>query len=86
MIRRLPIYRGYTVDARLREFRRMPADGLPEFVSYDSKQGRRLVLQMIAEGLADWATGAHRDDGRDGPVDLHLRQHRQGRRLCPLST
>lgn len=46
-IRVLPVFQGWTVDVRLREFRRVAraADGTPgmvEFARFDSDQGREL--------------------------------------------
>ena len=42
-MRRLPTFMGYTVDARLREFRR--AEGEPlEFISFDSEQSQWLLM------------------------------------------
>lgn len=48
MARTLPTFNGYTVDERLREFRKVPLDGLPEFIPFDSPEGRRLVIAFIA--------------------------------------
>lgn len=53
MIRRLPTFDGYTIDARLREFRKASAEGLPEFIPFDSEQGSRLVVRLIMAGRAD---------------------------------
>ncbi len=49
----LPVFRGYTVDERLREFRKVPLDALPEFVSFDSELGRELRHAMIVEAIEE---------------------------------
>jgi hypothetical protein len=42
--RQLPTFRGYTVDERLREFRKVTYGNLNiEFVSFDSELGRQLL-------------------------------------------
>ena len=46
MIRRLPVFKGYTVDVRLQEFRKVPLNSLPEFVSLLSDKGARLFYEF----------------------------------------
>ncbi len=46
MIRRLPVFKGYTVDMRLQEFRKIPLDRLPEFVPFLSDKGARLFYEF----------------------------------------
>lgn len=46
MIRRLPIFRGYTVDLRLQEFRKIEADKLPQFIPLLSDRGARLFYEF----------------------------------------
>ncbi len=53
MIRRLPVFDGYTVDERLRQFRKVPLDGMPEFIDFDSPQGRRMLIAVIATKLIE---------------------------------
>lgn len=48
MARRLPTFRGYTVDLRLREFRKLAYGQQPEFIPFASEQGSKL--------LDDWST------------------------------
>lgn len=51
----LPRFRGYTVDFRLREFRRVGHD-LPygiEFIPFDSPKGKRLLNAMRKKGGDD---------------------------------
>jgi len=48
----LPVFKGYSVDRRLKEFRRVRYhDEGPdiEFVSFDSPQGQHLLSEMEAE-------------------------------------
>lgn len=45
--RRLPVFKDYTVDVRLREFRKADYQrGLLEFVRFDSPKGRKLLERM----------------------------------------
>lgn len=46
MIRILPIYKGYTVDMRLQEFRKIEMDKLPEFVPFTCDLGARLFYEF----------------------------------------
>jgi hypothetical protein len=46
LVRRLPVFRGYTVDRRLREFRRIEFGEVPEFVPFDSEKGRKVMAEM----------------------------------------
>ena len=46
MIRVLPTFKGYTVDLRLQEFRKVPLNKLPEFVSFLSDKGARLFYEF----------------------------------------
>ena len=48
MVKYLPIFREYTVDERLREFRKVERgiNQRIEFVPFDSDQGRRLLKEM----------------------------------------
>lgn len=58
MVRRLPVFRGYAVDERLRQFRTVPRDGLPEFIDFDSPEGRTLLIAFImtkTDGHDIWA-------------------------------
>jgi len=45
----LPTFRGYTVDFRLREFRKAIPDECLEFVAFDSTKGKKLLKQMRKE-------------------------------------
>ncbi len=47
-MRELPTWRGYTVDRRLRQLRKVPLDAWPEFIDFDSEEGRRLLDEMLA--------------------------------------
>jgi len=46
MLHRLPEFKGYTVDRRLKEFRRLVFGETPEFVPFDSDKGRELMTEM----------------------------------------
>jgi hypothetical protein len=50
-MRVLPVFRGYTVDVRLCEFRKVPACGHGmdiEFLSFHSEEGDALLVEYIA--------------------------------------
>ena len=57
----LPTYRGYAVDYRLRQFRKVhPGDcvcggGEIEFIDFSSDDGDMLLASMIEDGKADWS-------------------------------
>jgi hypothetical protein len=46
MIRRLPTFQGYTIDVRLKEFRKVEWDRLPEFIAFESEAGRMILSEM----------------------------------------
>ena len=46
MIRILPVFKGYTVDLRLQEFRKVPLNDLPEFVPILSDKGAQLFNEF----------------------------------------
>ncbi len=46
---RLPTLKGYTVDVRLKQFRRVLPGPRLEFFDFDSKKGRKLIAESIAE-------------------------------------
>ena len=46
MIRVLPIFKGYTVDLRLQEFRKIEPDKLPEFIPLLSDNGAQLFKEF----------------------------------------
>ena len=48
--RRLPTFKGYTVDLRLREFRKMDPGKDCEWVRFDSPKGRKLLEGYNKEG------------------------------------
>ena len=45
-VRELRTFKGYTVDFKLREFRKVPRESPPEFIDFDSRKGQRLLLEM----------------------------------------
>ena len=48
-MKRLPTFRGYTVDRRLSEFRKLVYGRLPEFIPFESPKGQRLLRAMGRE-------------------------------------
>ncbi len=47
MANQLPIFKGYTVDIRLKEFRRIEYGKRLKFIRFDSPKGDRLLEQFI---------------------------------------
>jgi hypothetical protein len=47
----LPVYKGYTVDIRLKQFRKCPIDAMMEFIDFDSEKGSGLLEEMRALDL-----------------------------------
>jgi hypothetical protein len=45
-VRQLQTFQGYTVDFRLREFRKIPKDDIPEFIDFASPKGIELCSAM----------------------------------------
>lgn len=45
-VRRLSIFKGYTVDLRLRQFRKMAYRKKPQFIEFASPKGKKLLTQM----------------------------------------
>jgi hypothetical protein len=42
----LPRFKGYTVDARLRQFRKVHKSGEIDFIDWDSEKGDEILMQM----------------------------------------
>jgi hypothetical protein len=49
-VRRLPLFEGFTVDLRLREFRRVHDNGWIDFVDFDSEEGHAMLRRMFDAG------------------------------------
>ena len=47
MIRVLPTFKGYTVDMRLREFRKAVWGEEIEFLSFESEKGKKLLIAFL---------------------------------------
>ena len=47
-VRILPTFNGYTVDMRLREFRKAIPDVTLEFIPFDSSEGIKLLDELKA--------------------------------------
>jgi hypothetical protein len=47
MITILPIFKGYTVDARLKQFRKVFKSGAIEFLDFDTEKGDALLTKYI---------------------------------------
>jgi hypothetical protein len=57
----LQVYKGYTVDYRLSQFRKVHSGdcacggGEIEFIDFRSDEGDKILYRMIEEGKADWS-------------------------------
>ena len=47
----LPIFRGYTVDFRLKEFRKLKRGKHFEFIPFESEKGKKLLAQFYEETI-----------------------------------
>lgn len=64
MIRQLPTFKGYTIDARLKEFRKVdPLWGM-EFIRFDTPEGEAL-LEKLVESI-----NANTQEGRELLISL----------------
>jgi hypothetical protein len=45
-VRILPTFKGYTVDMRLKEFRRAIPEVTLEFIPFDSPDGQKLLAEL----------------------------------------
>jgi hypothetical protein len=52
-VRVLQTFKGYTVDFRLRESRKFPTEGLPEFIDFRSNEGAALVDEMYDAAVSN---------------------------------
>ena len=57
MIRQLPTFKGYTIDARLREFRKGNSQEGLKFIPFDSPAGDRLLEGFLKTINADTKEG-----------------------------
>ena len=64
MIRQLPTFKGYTVDVRLKQFRRVDALWGMEFIDFDTPQGEALLEELV--GLIN----AETQEGRELLISL----------------
>lgn len=47
MVKELPTFKGYTMDERLRQFRKVDRENLSiDFVDFDSEEGQELLEEM----------------------------------------
>lgn len=56
----LPTFKGYTVDLRLQQFRKLALGAEPEFIDFDSVRGTALFAEWLAQEPAQFvATVEH---------------------------
>jgi hypothetical protein len=46
-MRQLPTFKGYTVDFRLKEFRKAEYGKALEFLSFDSEKGKKMITEFL---------------------------------------
>ena len=46
-MRKLPTYKGYTVDLRLKEFRKAEYGKALEFLTFDSEKGKKMITEFL---------------------------------------
>ena len=46
-MRKLPTYKGYTVDLKLKEFRKAIYGKALEFLPFDSEKGQKLITEFL---------------------------------------
>jgi hypothetical protein len=46
-MRQLPTYKGYTVDLKLKEFRKAIYGKTLEFLPFDSEKGQKLITEFL---------------------------------------
>jgi len=47
MITMLPVFKGYTIDVRLKQIRRVYKSGRIDFIEFDSEQGDKILVRYI---------------------------------------
>lgn len=45
-VRKLKEFKGYTVDLRLQQFRKIQFGTMPEFIDFASAKGQKLLVQL----------------------------------------
>ena len=50
-VRRLKEFKGYTIDLRLKQFRKANLGEELEFIEFDSKKGKKLLAEMHSQLL-----------------------------------
>ena len=75
-VRKLPTFKGFTVDARLREFRKVGNDhGMIEFIPFASDRGRQLLKELAMEGYT--TPPMWEEEGKFVPVDDETDREKQ---------
>jgi hypothetical protein len=68
---KLPTFRGYTVDHRLREFRKVEFGKTLEFIPFDSQKGRQLLQEMEPKSVPDVLYASPVREIKDRLENLH---------------
>lgn len=50
-LRVLPVWEGWTIDVRCRQFRKVHEDGWIDFLDFDTTEGDLLLSHLIALGV-----------------------------------
>ncbi len=71
-MRILPVYKGYSVDSRLRQFRKARIGKRVEFIDFDSAEGIALYWEMSHLGKSFEPADHETEEGRQYRKDLNI--------------
>ncbi len=71
-MRILPVYKGYSVDVRLRQFRKARVGKMVEFIDFDSPVGHALFCDMVRLGKSFEPADHETEEGRQYLKDLNI--------------
>ena len=71
-MRILPVFKGYSVDQRLRQFRKARVGKMVEFIDFDSLEGSLLRQQMVEQGKSFEPADHETPEGRQYLKDLNI--------------
>ncbi len=71
-MRILPVYNGYSVDVRLRQFRKARLGKMVEFIDFDSGEGLVMYWEMVKFGKSFEPADHETPEGRQYLKDLNI--------------
>jgi hypothetical protein len=69
---KLDVFKGYTVDFRLKEFRKMEYPKKIEFIAFQTPKGKRLLAQYIAKQEKEFRRKNIREFRRQNPRKWYI--------------